>query len=93
MDNLQSFTSHLIFPGEPEYEAILGWPFSEEVFYERQVKHLLETDIPSRVLLESAFVWAYRDQDRNTVGFGTLTVCRDYEALTHGHSHCYYPGK
>ena len=86
-----AFDARLIFPGEPEYEAILEWPFSDAVFYERQVEQLLGTDIPRRVLLESAFVWAYRDQHRNTVGFGTLTVCRDYEILTGGRSHCYIP--
>jgi ribosomal protein S18 acetylase RimI-like enzyme len=86
-----AFDARLIFPSEPEYEAILEWPFSKAVFYERQVEQLLGTDIPRRVLLESAFVWAYRDRDRNTVGFGTLSVSKDYERLTGGRSHCYIP--
>lgn len=37
-------------PGEPEYQAILSWPFAAQPFYEGQVKRLLESDIPFRVM-------------------------------------------
>ena len=46
---------------------------------------------PPRVQREGAFVWAYQDRDRNTVGFGSLSVCDDYGRFTGGQPHCYIP--
>ena len=36
-------------------------------------------------------IWAYRDDKRNTVGFGVLCVCRDHEVHSGGNTHCYIP--
>jgi hypothetical protein len=38
-------------PGEPEYQALLAWPFAAQPFYEKQVLGLLQNDIPNRVML------------------------------------------
>jgi ribosomal protein S18 acetylase RimI-like enzyme len=78
-------------PGRPEFQALLTWPFAEQPFYEGQVKRLLENDIPHRVLYSFGLVWVYRDPDSNTVGFGTLDVCKEYERFSKGKHHCYIP--
>src|SRR5262249_34013448 len=78
-------------PGEPEYQALLGGPFAAQPFYEGQVIRLLQHDIPHRVMYSFGLVWYYRDSDGNTVGFGTLDVCKDYERFTGGKHHCYIP--
>ena len=80
-------------PGETEYQALLAWPFPAKPFYEGQLIRLLQNDIPHRVMYRYSFVlvWVYRDQDGNTVGFGTLDVCKDYTRFTGGKVHCYIP--
>ncbi len=78
-------------PGEPEYQALLAWPFAAQPFYEGQVLRLLKQDIPHRVTYSFGLVWVYRDPDGNTVGFGTLEVCKEYERFTGGKYHCYIP--
>ena len=78
-------------PGEAEYQALLGWPFARQPFYEGQVIRLLQTDIPHRVMYSFGLVWVYRDQNGNTVGFGTLDLCDEYEQFTGGRFHCYIP--
>jgi hypothetical protein len=79
------------FPGQPEYEALRAWPFADEHFYERQVKRLLQHDIPNRVMFGSGVAWVFRSPDGNTVGFGTLDICNDYDRFTDGKRHCYIP--
>jgi len=36
-------------------------------------------------------VWVYQNPDGNTVGFGTLDVCKEYERFTDGKYHSYIP--
>lgn len=86
-----SLTPIRTIPGDSGFQAILTWPFAEQPFYEGQVKRLLENDIPYRVTYGSCMVWVYRDPDGNTVGFGTLDVCKDYERFTGGKYHSYIP--
>jgi ribosomal protein S18 acetylase RimI-like enzyme len=78
-------------PNEPEYQALLAWPFAAQPFYEGQVLRLLQNDIPHRVMYSFGLVWVYRDPAGNTVGFGTLDVCKDYEHFTGGKYHSYIP--
>lgn len=78
-------------PGEADFEVILAWQFAEQPFYEAQVQRLLEHDIPHRVVYSSCWVWTYRDPHGNTVGFGTLDVCQEYERFTGGRRHFYIP--
>jgi len=78
-------------PGEAEYQALLGWPFAAQPFYEGQVIRLLQNDIPHRVMYSFGLVWVYRDPDANTVGFGTLDACKEYDQFTGGKVHCYMP--
>src|SRR5260370_273819 len=79
------------FPSEPDYQALLSWPFAAQPFYEGQVLRLLQNDIPHRVMYSFGLVWVYRDPKGNTVGFGALDVCREYERLTDGKYHSYIP--
>jgi hypothetical protein len=78
-------------PGEPDFLALMAWPFAEQPFYEGQVKRLLQKDIPHRVLYGFCQVWVYRDPSGNIVGFGTLDLCRDYAQFTQGKYHAYIP--
>jgi ribosomal protein S18 acetylase RimI-like enzyme len=78
-------------PDQPAYRAILGWQFAEEPFYEGQVKSLLQSDIPQRILFGACAFWVYQDPDGNSVGFGTLDVCKDYACYTDEKSHTYIP--
>ncbi len=78
-------------PGKPEFQALLTWPFAEQPLYERQVKRLLCSDIPHRATYGFGLVWVYRDPAGNTVGFGTLDVCKEYERFTGGKYHSYIP--
>ena len=71
-------------PGEPDYQALLAWPFAAQPFYEGQVLRLLRNDIPHRVLYSFGLVWVYRDPTGATVGFGTLEVSKEYERFTGG---------
>ncbi len=80
-----------ILPGQEEYQAILTWPFAAEPFYEGQVTRLLAHDIPFRVRYTFGLVWVYKDPDGNSVGFGTLDVCKDYQKYTGGRFHSYIP--
>lgn len=80
-----------INPGGPEYQAILTWPFADQPFFEGQVKRLLQEDIPRRVQDGFGLVWGYRDPSGNTVGFGTLDVCREYAQWAGGEAHSYIP--
>lgn len=84
-------TPVLITPSNPEYKALVDWPFSEQSFYEGQVKRLLQNDIPQRLVYGFGSVWVYRDPDAHTVGFGTLVVCHDYKRLAGGKLHSYIP--
>lgn len=52
---------------------------------------LLQNDVPHRVMYSFGLVWVYRNPDGNTVGFGTLDVCREYERFTGGEHHSYIP--
>ena len=78
-------------PDKPEYQALLSWEFEPEPFYQGQIPRLLQSDIPHCVSFSSGFVWVYRDADNNTVGFGTLDVCKEYERFTDGKPHAYIP--
>src|ERR1051325_3480336 len=78
-------------PGEAAYQALLGWPFAAQPFYEGQVLRLLQNDIPHRMMYGFGLAWVYRDPGGNTVGFGTLDVCKEYERFTSGKFHCYLP--
>lgn len=80
-----------IVPGDEAYEAILTWPFAADPFYEGQVTRLLRNDIPVRVQYSFGLVWVYNDPNGNSVGFGTLDVCKDYERFTGGLFHSYIP--
>jgi ribosomal protein S18 acetylase RimI-like enzyme len=80
-----------ILPGDEEYQAILTWPFAADPFYEGQVAGLLRSDIPFRVLYSFGMIWVYKDPDGNSVGFGTIDVCRIYEQFTRGLFHSYIP--
>jgi hypothetical protein len=80
-----------IVPSEPEYQALLAWQFAAQPFYEGQVFGLLRQDIPHRVMYSFGLVWVYQDPAGNTVGFGTLDVCKEYERFTGGKYHCYIP--
>ncbi len=51
------------WPGNPEYEAILTWPFAQEPFYQGQVTRLLQNDIPFRFTHGIGMIWVYRDPD------------------------------
>ncbi len=87
-------TPVLTFPGKPDYEALLGWPFADDPFYEGQVKRLLQTDIPNRTMngvSRLCLIYLYRDPEGNTVGFGTLDLCNEYERFTEGKPHTYIP--
>src|SRR5438045_280890 len=86
-------TPILILPGDSQYKNILAWPFAERPFYEGQVLRLLKNDIPYRVMYSAgaSMVWVYRDPDGNTVGFGTLDLCREYARFTDGKYHTYIP--
>jgi ribosomal protein S18 acetylase RimI-like enzyme len=81
----------LTSPGKAEFQSILTWPFLDQPFYVRQVKQLLQADIPHRVAYSYCFVWVYHDPDGNPVGFGTLDVCKEYERFTGGKFHSYIP--
>jgi len=78
-------------PSEPEYQALLAWPFAAQPFYEGQVLRLLQNDIPYRVMYNFGMVWVYRDPAGNTVGFGTLDVCKEYALFAGGKYHSYIP--
>ena len=78
-------------PGKPDYQALLSWEFASEPFYQGQIPRLLQSDIPHRVNYGSGFVWVYRDANNDTVGFGTLDVCEEYERFTGGKFHPYIP--
>jgi ribosomal protein S18 acetylase RimI-like enzyme len=78
-------------PGKPVFQAILAWPFADQPFFVGQVKRLLQRDIPHRVMYGNCMVWTYRDSAGNTVGFGTLDLCKEYERFTAGKYHCYIP--
>ena len=80
-----------IFPGDEEYQALLTWPFAADPFYEGQVIRILQKDIPFRVKYTFGLVWVYKDSNGNSVGFGTLDVCKDYERFTGGLFHSYIP--
>jgi ribosomal protein S18 acetylase RimI-like enzyme len=80
-----------IRPGEPEFEAIQAWKFPQEPFFVGQVKRLLTEDIPHRVIQGYGRIWVYRDPNGNTVGFGTMDLCKEYERATNGKVHCYIP--
>jgi ribosomal protein S18 acetylase RimI-like enzyme len=84
-------TALRIVPGEEEYQALLTWPFPAELFYEGQVTRLLRSDIPFRVQYSNGLVWVYQDPHGNSVGFGTLDLCKDYEQFTNGRLHLYIP--
>ena len=77
--------------GDPNFQALLAWPFSTTTFYENQVKVLLAKEIPHRVKLNSCLIWCYKDQVGNMVGFGTLDICDDYSRYTNGKRHAYIP--
>lgn len=80
-----------IYPGHPDYDALLAWPFPTTPFYAAQVLNVLRNDIPQRMLFETCIVWLYRDGGGNAVGFGTLAVTQEYPQFTNGLRHVYIP--
>jgi ribosomal protein S18 acetylase RimI-like enzyme len=78
-------------PGQPEYQSLLAWPFAAQPFYEGQVLRLLQNDIPHRVMYGVGLVWVYRNPAGETIGFGALDVCKEYEQFTGGKYHTYIP--
>ena len=78
-------------PSQPEYQALLAWPFAAQPFYEGQVLRLLQKEIPHRVMYGVGLVWVYRNSAGDTVGFGALDVCKEYEQFTGGKHHSYIP--
>ena len=79
------------YPGQPEYEDLLRWPFPPEPFYSGQVLELLKFDIPEKVLFGTCFTWVYRDAAGTSVGFGAVELCKEYEQFTGGRRHTYIP--
>src|SRR5438309_9947 len=80
-----------IFPGDPHFQALLNTSFGSETFYEAQISRLLKDDISFRVMFSSGQIWIYQDEQRATVGFGTLDVCAEYSRFTEGAAHSYLP--
>jgi len=78
-------------PGLRDYLDLLMWPFSPHQFFEVQITRLLQSDIPYRVMFSNGLVWVYRDPDGNTVGFGTLDICNEYDRFTGGRIHVFIP--
>ena len=78
-------------PNQTEYKALLDWPFSAQPFYVRQVRELLQYDIPHRVTYSFGLVWIYRNPAGDAIGFGVLDVCEEYQQFTSGKNHCYIP--
>jgi len=78
-------------PSQLEYQALLAWPFATQPFYEGQVLRLLQDGVPHRVKYSFGLVWIYRNPAGDTVGFGTLDVCKEYEQFTGGKYHSYIP--
>ncbi|HMC90483.1 MAG TPA: GNAT family N-acetyltransferase, partial [Gemmataceae bacterium] len=74
------------FLGNPEFAAILGWPFADAF-----VGRLLRDDVPQRVWFGNCRIWKYSDPSGAFVGFGTLDVCEDYSQYTEGRPHPYIP--
>lgn len=75
-----------IDPGDPIFDALTRWPFEDEF-----VSRILRDDIPQRAKYQDGRVWIYTDPASEIVGFGTLSVCADYAALTDGKPHAYIP--
>lgn len=76
----------VVDPNGAIFEAISAWQFEEEF-----VHRILTEDVPQRVKYENAAIWAYRDQDKNIVGFGVLSICADYAQFTGQKHHLYIP--
>jgi ribosomal protein S18 acetylase RimI-like enzyme len=72
----------------PEYQQdICGWPYPDSY-----VGEMLQSEIPDRVSTGKGRVWAYRDSNREIVGFGTMDICSDYSYLTDDvRPHTYIP--
>ena len=84
-------TPILVAPDNADYRSLLTWPFSDQPFFEGQVRRLLQLEIPQRILFGATRIWVYRDPTQNMVGFGTLQVSNEYEQFTGGHFHSYIP--
>lgn len=73
----------------PLFQAISKWRLEKS---EEFVSRILTDDIPQRIKYEQARIWAYRDPDKNIVGFGTLSLCNDLHEFTEGTPlHTYIP--
>src|SRR2546430_2445994 len=86
-----SLTPIQVTPWSPEFHDLLTWPFPQQPFYQAQVLRLLGADIPFRIQHGNCRLIIYRDPNGNTVGFGTLDVCSDYQQFTSGRDHTYIP--
>ena len=80
-----------IQPLQAEYKSLLDWPFPASPFYGPQTLDILRNDIPTRITYGTCFVWLFRNEDNEAVGFGTLDICCEYPDFTHGKSHLYIP--
>lgn len=83
---MTTLTSTMISHDDPVFKAICGWPFADPF-----VARILKEDIPQRAQFGDVRIWAYRDSDRNLVGFGTLDISTDYGEFTGGRPHPYIP--
>lgn len=70
----------------PVFLAIQSWVFEDEF-----VARILADDIPQRAAFGLGRVWAYEDNEKNLVAFGTLDMCKDYADLTGDKYHMYIP--
>jgi ribosomal protein S18 acetylase RimI-like enzyme len=71
---------------DPIFRAICQWPFADGF-----VLRLLREDIPQRVAFGNGRIWAYLDNNRSIVGFGSIDVCGDHADLTQGIPHPHIP--
>ncbi|MDP9175173.1 MAG: GNAT family N-acetyltransferase [Planctomycetota bacterium] len=67
-------------------QGICCWSFDDAF-----VGRILKEDIPQRVRLGAARIWAYRDPSNEIVGFGTIDVCKDWKDITGGKPHAHIP--
>ena len=87
-----SLVPAIVPPGDPRFQAILGWPFPTEPFHEAQVPRLLKSDVRRlRILNGTGFCWTYTDAAGSVVGFGSLDLCLDHGKFTNNTPHFYIP--
>jgi len=79
-------TPFLVPPNGPVFAEISRWPFADAY-----IGRLLRGDIPQRAKFNNCRIWAYRDSDREIVGFGTIDVCTEYNRLRNNRPYPYIP--